>query len=174
MITLYIGKSAAGKDTILKQRVAYGAYPIVSYTTRPKREKEVDGVDYHFVSHDEFQYLIETDGLTEYRTYDTLVDGRKDTWYYGTPVLDAAKDYVGVVTVDGAMSFIDYYGADNVNVIYVFASNKTREKRARLRGSFDITEWNRRKEADDIDFSEGRLIALEQKLGKPVAMLDNE
>lgn len=50
MITLYIGKSAVGKDTLLKKQIEDGVSPIISFTTRPMREGEVNGVDYNFVS----------------------------------------------------------------------------------------------------------------------------
>ena len=56
LIALF-GPSGAGKDTILNYIVE--KYPeqfnkIVSYTTRAKRENEIDGVDYYFINSIEF------------------------------------------------------------------------------------------------------------------------
>ncbi len=174
MITLYIGRSGAGKDYLMRQQVALGKTPIVSFTTRPIREGEVDGKDYYFVSRDEFQLLIKKDALTEYRTYETSVGGVKDTWYYGTPLLMMTRDYVGVVTPEGAKTFIDRYGKDNVEIIYVIASPEVRKHRAIARGSFDKTEWERRLVADQRDFAPDRINDLEELLGKPLITIYNE
>ena len=48
-----MGKSASGKDTIFKRLVqdeALNLKTVVSYTTRPMREGEQEGVEYYFVS----------------------------------------------------------------------------------------------------------------------------
>lgn len=73
------GPSGAGKGTLvarLLQQVP-DAWVSVSVTTRKPREGEVDGVHYYFVSPEEFQHLIDTNGLLEYATY----GGNQ----YGTP-----------------------------------------------------------------------------------------
>lgn len=174
MITLYIGKSAAGKDAYYKRQVAMGVEPIISYTTRPMRDGEVQDVDYHFVSVEKFKELIETDMLSEYRKYDTKVNNVPDTWYYGTPKLDASKDYVGVVTVEGAEKFINIFGAEALEIIYVEADDEVRRKRAEHRDSkFDETEWNRRLAADAKDFSPDKLINLAAALQKPITVMYN-
>lgn len=50
------GKSGVGKDTIQKELLKYidNSQGIVSNTTRPKRDYEKDGVDYHFLSVEDF------------------------------------------------------------------------------------------------------------------------
>ena len=61
MVLMLTGVSAAGKSTIqkiLKDRM--GWMPIISYTTRPPRPGEVDGVDYRFVTEREFELLHPT------------------------------------------------------------------------------------------------------------------
>ena len=83
MITILIGKSATGKDTILRElRDEYGYEPIISTTSRPMRENEKDHVDYVFVSSEIFRYMIQIGCFIEYRSYNTLVNGKPDTWYY--------------------------------------------------------------------------------------------
>ena len=60
MITILIGKSATGKDTILRElRDEYGYEPIISITSRPMRENEKDHVDYIFVSSEIFKAMIQ-------------------------------------------------------------------------------------------------------------------
>lgn len=70
--------SGAGKTTVLK-RIMRDLPKIrfsVSYTTRPPRPGEKEGVDYHFVSRDEFQQMIQTGAFAEWME----VHGN----YYGT------------------------------------------------------------------------------------------
>jgi guanylate kinase len=62
------GPSGVGKDVTLKrmQELGYPFYFVVTANTRPKREGEVDGVDYFFVSKSEFARMIEDDELLEH------------------------------------------------------------------------------------------------------------
>lgn len=157
MVIILVGKSASGKDTIAKQLVSlYGYEPIVSLTSRPMRDSEVDGREYNFVSKKEFEMLIKNDRLIEYRSYNTLVNNVADTWYYGLlkAEFDVKKNYVVVLDIDGAKSFIDYVGKKNCMVFYIHSSDELRKCRAKTRGSFDETEWNRRLEDDEKVFND--------------------
>lgn len=73
------GPSGAGKGTIMKRLIERvpDAWLSVSATTRNPREGEVDGVHYFFLALDQFDELIENDGLLEWAN----VHGNK----YGTP-----------------------------------------------------------------------------------------
>ena len=69
---MVIGPSAVGKDTMinrLKRKYPNVIYKLPSYTTRPKREGEIHGVDYYFVTKEEFFQLRdggELFGIQEY------------------------------------------------------------------------------------------------------------
>lgn len=157
MIYILLGKSAAGKDTLLRLMQQTGKYkPIVSTTSRPIRKNETPDVDYHFVSRQEFLNMIDNHKLIEYRKYDTLVGGNPDTWYYGTSrdAIDTKgkEDYVAVLDPSGAKAFKEKLGEDACTTVYLTASKEIRTERARKRGSFDETEWNRRLEDDEIRF----------------------
>lgn len=156
MITILIGKSASGKDAILgnlKRNFCFT--PLISTTSRPMRENEVDGVDYKFVSTQTFKYMIEIGCFIEYRSYNTLVNGKPDIWYYGMQTFDLEPDinHVTILDVDGAREFIKHFGRDNVRVIYIHADDDVRKSRAEKRGSFDETEWIRRLNDDAVKFS---------------------
>lgn len=62
------GPSGVGKDVTLKrmQELGYPFYFVVTANTRPRREGEVDGADYFFVSKGEFAKMIEQDELLEH------------------------------------------------------------------------------------------------------------
>ena len=168
MYLILCGKSGSGKDTILKRLCKRGFTPIVSLTSRPIREGETNGVEYNFVSRELFESLIRDDKLIEYRTYNTQVGWEPDTWYYGLEktAVDLENDYVVILDINGAKSFMDYYGQDNCMCIYIDVLDGIRTGRAKQRGSFDETEWNRRMEADAKDFAmEKRIGVVDKSIG---------
>lgn len=102
ILIVFSGPSGVGKSTLLghffsKERdVSYS----VSATTRPPRKGEVDGVNYHFISHEEFTRMIENGEMLEH----TFYNGN----YYGTPrafvekELAAGRDVILEIEVNGA------------------------------------------------------------------------
>ena len=103
MLVVYSGPSGVGKGTILGPFLNDhpNAVLSVSVTTRQPRPGEIDGVHYSFITKDEFQHLIDTDGLLEYAQY----SGN----YYGTPkaavdkMRAQGKDVFLEIEVQGAM-----------------------------------------------------------------------
>jgi guanylate kinase len=103
LLIVLSGPSGVGKGTVRKELFSQPdtnyEYSI-SMTTRKPREGEVDGVDYFFRSHEDFENLIEEGRLLEYATY----VGN----YYGTPLdyvnetLDAGRDVFLEIEVQGA------------------------------------------------------------------------
>ena len=65
------GPSGVGKKTIIKEYIKNhpNAVRCTSITTRPQRPDEVDGVDYYFVSHKEFDQLVRSNQMLEYGYY---------------------------------------------------------------------------------------------------------
>lgn len=154
MIVLLIGKSASGKDAILKRLVSDGTMQkIITYTTRPKREGEVNGIDYNFVSEQTFFDMVQQGKFFETRNYNTIdISGNGTVWYYGSELMNSKTrvPYISIVDVQGARDYIATYGKENVFVVYIDASDDTRYKRAIQRGSFNQAEWERRMK-DDTD-----------------------
>ena len=68
LLVVVSGPSGVGKDSLLKRifRLDPGLIYSVSYTTRQPRAAEVDGVDYHFVSDDEFDRMIDAGEMLEW------------------------------------------------------------------------------------------------------------
>lgn len=160
-VMILIGKSASGKDTIQAELVNnYGYSPIVSTTSRPIRDGEIDGVNYHYVSKDVFKERIRDGKFIEFRSYDTLVNGKPDTWYYGVEKMNLTGKNVAVLDIDGAKSLIEYYGKNHCDVVYIEALDEVRKERAIKRGSFDEIEWNRRAIADEKDFNAERVFSI--------------
>ena len=161
-VIILTGKSCSGKDGVRRELEGRGFENIVSWSSRPIRENEVDGVDYHFVNRSQFEKMIMTEQMIEYRTYNTLLNNNPDTWYYGLKKekLDFNNKYVVILDLDGVENFIKYYGKENCYVVYMCCPKKERKRRAIARGSYDKTEWKRRTKADEKDFKSKRLDKL--------------
>lgn len=177
-IIVLFGESGAGKDTIqtrMSSLFPKVLNPIISCTTRPKRDYEVDGIDYHFLSEHEIKEMISNGDMLEYAIF--------NNWYYGTGLisLDPNKINIGVFNLQGLESLIN---RDDVELfpVYVHACGKTRLLRNLKReNSPDCREICRRYLADEKEFYSAYDIAwgkdndfTEKFLGIPVTRLENE
>lgn len=150
-ILALFGKSASGKDSIQKWIVSN--YPrltnkIVSCTTRPPRSGEQDGVDYFFLSDEEFAKKVLDGSMLEATSF--------REWFYGTALdqLDPDKINVGVFNLTGVECILDDPRLDVVPV-WIYASDKTRLRRSLDReDNPDCKEICRRFLADEKDFEE--------------------
>ncbi len=102
LLIVVSGPSGCGKGTILAEILKDEKFFYsISATTRNARPGEIDGVNYHFLKKDEFEELIEKNGMLEYASY---CDN-----YYGTPrkpvedMLNEGKHVILEIEVQGAM-----------------------------------------------------------------------
>ncbi len=102
LLIILSGSSGVGKDAVLA-RMKKSGYPleyIITLTTRPRRPNEKDNVDYHFVSVERFQEMIENNELLEWANV-------YSNWY-GVPkeptkqALDKGHDVIVKVDTQGA------------------------------------------------------------------------
>ena len=155
-ILILCGKAASGKDTIKRYIVealelsGIEFNNVVNTTTRPPREGEVDGVNYHFCSAEEMTKKILNDEMAEAVLF--------NDWVYGTEnkALSEDKLNVGIFNLEGIEAlrqnpnhniFAVYLDVeDSVRLIrYLNRENMTKEK---------INEMFRRYKADEIDFAD--------------------
>lgn len=195
-IFVIMGKTSSGKDTVFKylldnpilnQGVREELKTVVSYTTRPMRPGETDGVEYFFVPEERLRELREQGKVLEERCYQTV----HGPWYYFT-VLDGQidlenHDYLMINTLVGFEKLRAYYncyadgmvdeehsdcpdGAEwekterTVIPVYIDADPKERLLRYINRESKqakpNYSEVCRRFLADEEDFSEEKLEQL--------------
>ena len=159
-----MGKSATGKDTIYQKLLHENRLQlqrIIPYTTRPIREGEVDGREYHFCSEDDVKRLEEEGKIVELRAYDTVYG----IWKYFT-VNDSSisldkENYLLIGTLEAYVKIRDYFGAEKVVPIYVEVEDGDRLLRAISREKEQevpkYEEMCRRFLADARDFSEEKL-----------------
>ena len=138
MIVL-VGESASGKSSIEKYLVDnYGYNKIISYTTRQPRDGEVDGVDYHFITVEQFKALKEQGFFAETAIY--------NQWYYGTAKEDYACDRVAVLTPHGLRQISKLKDIDIVS-FYISVPRRDRLIKLLQRGD-NIDEACRRSLSD--------------------------
>ena len=159
-----MGKSSTGKDTIFKdvsEREELGLRNLVMYTTRPIREKETDGVEYHFVTEDEADELQRQGKIIELRAYHTV----HGIWKYFTVDDEHTDlehyDYIAIGTLESYVKLKEYYGDGKVIPIYIEVDDGNRLERALKRErkpqNRKFEEMCRRFLADAEDFSEENL-----------------
>lgn len=158
-----MGKSASGKDTVYKRLLK--EFPemgtIVLYTTRPIRDGETAGVEYHFVSEKEFLMWKNKNKVIEFRTYETMCG----PWTYFTAddgQFNLEKqDCLMIGTLESYEKMKLYFGEKNIVPLYLYIDDGIRLERALFREkqqkSPQYAEMCRRFLADEEDFKEENL-----------------
>ena len=164
-----MGKSASGKDTIFKkltQDENLDLKRVVSYTTRPMREGEQEGVEYHFVTAQRLEELQKEGKVIECRDYSTV----HGIWSYftvddGQVNFSLNQDSIIIGTLESYQKIRTYFGKANVIPLYIHVEDGLRLERAlereRQQEEPGYAEMCRRFLADAQDFSEEKMAACE-------------
>ena len=123
VILAICGKSAVGKDTLAKFLTKYFltkglfAHNMISVTTRPPRQGEVNGVDYYFKNEEEFSQMLLNNELIESTNF--------RGWYYGIPYSEVKKGYIniGVFNIEGLQSLQKHYNL-KYKIIPIYLAEK--------------------------------------------------
>ena len=157
-----MGKSASGKDTIYKKikEQMPELKTIVIYTTRPIREGEKEGIEYHFVDDDKLQEFQNAGKVIELREYNTV----HGIWKYFTVndgQFDAEDNYIAIGTLESYKGMREHLGQEKLVPIYIEVEDGIRLQRALLREQQQsepkYKELCRRFLADCDDFSEEKI-----------------
>ena len=127
------GPAGSGKGTVNAHLLATGDFVYsISATTRAPRPGETDGVNYYFVTREEFEKRIHNGGMLEYTEY----CGN----YYGTPkkealeVIESGKNLILEIEVEGAMNIKRVF-PEAVLIMLLPPSFAKQEERLRGRGT---------------------------------------
>jgi len=139
MIVL-VGASGSGKSSVAKELEKRGYSRVVTYTTRPMRDGEKDGVDYHFLSDEDFDAI--EDSFAEHSTY--------RGWKYGCYISDKDinnKDSVVILTPKGMRRLLYPLYPKGIFTVYLDVDRGSRLIKMIQRGD-DIEEAYRRSLSD--------------------------
>ena len=159
-----VGKSSTGKDTIYREVLGQPDLelnPLVMYTTRPIREGETDGKEYHFADEEILKNLEREGRVIEKRAYHTI----HGIWTYFTVDNEHVdlneKDYLAIGTLESYAQIRNYYGEERVVPIYIEVEDGLRLERALEREKRQpvpkYEELCRRFLADQEDYAEAKL-----------------
>ena len=122
LIAIY-GPSGCGKDTIKrailkKDKVLFNN--IIGATTRPKREKEINGKDYYFMSNEEFAENILNCNMMEAASF--------NGWFYGTlrTSLIFNKINIGIFNMEALQTLLEDYEELNILPVWISVNDKER------------------------------------------------
>ena len=165
------GPSGVGKGTLIKmlqekyKELDKKLYLSVSCTTRKPRDYEVDGVNYYFISEEQFDKYIEEEAFVEY--------ARTFTYHYGTlkseieRSIDAGLDMLLELNVVGAENIKKIYPDDCVTIFIDPPSID--ELKARLIGRKSETPETLARRLAEIDFERTKINGYDHLLINDVA-----
>lgn len=153
---IILGKSGTGKSALCNEVEKNSDFhKAVTYTTREMRAGEQDGKDYHFVSPETFQQMIQENQLMEYVCFhDVITSKGKQDLFYGS----AKKDYLDpnqmiILNPEGLRNVLTNTADDSqLCSILLTAPEDLLRKRLANRGDNPL-EVDRRLHADALDFA---------------------
>lgn len=152
------GKTATGKTTVAKALQKLGLERVITYTTRPARKGEINGIDYHFVTQEKFIALQKKEFFAE-TTCHSIKDGM--IWYYGTPINELfnqvnrvlVSNPEGIKQIKTLCLKEKELVAKRIFICQIKSSNDVIRIRLKERGD-EYEEIKRRMKADKRDFAD--------------------
>ncbi|MBI2196638.1 hypothetical protein HYU45_03420 [Candidatus Daviesbacteria bacterium] len=143
MLIILTGKTASGKDTVISKLLSLlpGFKKVVTTTSRPPRDGEQSGVDYFFISREDFKQKIERGNFIEYVEYGGNFYGTEKT-----QLMDANQDLIWKIDPSRAGKIRELIDS-RVLVIYLTVDDSVVLERLRKRG-FSQEDINKRMSED--------------------------
>ena len=157
-IIVLLGASATGKDTVAKHiSEKYNIPMAISYTTRPMRSNETQGVEYYFISDDEMHEKFKNGEVIEHTSY--YIQSEDVSYTYANVVEEFEKgDYVlTILNPHGLYQFNKSQYKDNLVSIMLNCDDRVRLVRSLNREeNVNVNEVLDRFRRDELDFIERR------------------
>lgn len=150
-IIFLVGETGSGKDTIAKELEYF--HKVISYTTRPKRNTDVEGITHYFVTDEKMDEL-----LKKYKKEDIIAYTNKGgARYFATRDELKEGNNIYIINPDG-IEWFKKYGPKDIKYLtfYIHLGLRERMERCRDRSDFKEKFYNRVME-ESGDFSEFRL-----------------
>ena len=157
MLVILSGVSGAGKDTIKKELIKRieNVISLPSFTSRKPRDGEVEGVQYHFITREQFEEKIKNN---EFYEYDLHHDN-----YYGTSrkllneKIQSGKIIVKDIEVNGTENLLKLL-KDETKIVTIFLKVEKEELRRRLENRGDnLTEAEMQLRLGRLEYEESKM-----------------
>ena len=131
MLVILSGVSGAGKDTIRKELMKRlnNTTSLPSYTSRNPREDEEEGVQYHFITKEEFEKKIKKNEVYEYNLHNNNNYGTSKVLL--NDKISSGKIIIKDIEVNGTENLINLL-KDDVKIVTIFLKVEKEELRRRL------------------------------------------
>lgn len=163
VLVVISGASGAGKDAVMKALLE--KYPnmqkLVTTNSRPKRNDEVEGFDYHFISREEFEKLISEEAFFEWVEYRGQLRGGQKK--HVQEALNSGKDVIWRIDVKGVKnirqkvkelypnSVFILLVVKDINILKQRMEKRASETQTDLEWSIDMAHWEQ-KQFHDFDY----------------------
>ena len=147
---IIVGQGASGKNYLANKYKERGFKLAISYTSRPKRSNETDGIDYFFISKEEFIKRIFDNFWYEYTEFEVEVNGIKEVWYYGKSHNEFMNSDIIIMDTKGIKQ-LKPEDRENSLIIFVNAPEHIRRKRLEKRQDADTVEGRLQRDREDFD-----------------------
>lgn len=131
-----VGEIGSGEynlvDMMIEER-GINKSPVVSYTNRPQRDDEDDGIKHHFVSRDYIDLILNREYIASY----TEIGDKR--YSYCTLIKDVEKSDIYIISPDGLNYMKDKWG-NSLDIITVYIDCPLEERRKRLKDISDSDE----------------------------------
>ena len=150
MILAIVSKTNGAKDTVAKYIFQnYGIPMVVSYTTRPMRGYETDGIQHYFVDDERMEKILKTEDIIAYtKNEETGIQ------YFATVQALTNEDIVYIINPDGIRWFKEN-GTNKIEMksIYIYSKEEDILRRGRERGD-DVEVLEKRLSSERAEFDE--------------------
>lgn len=156
VLLILSGPSGVGKDTVMLKLLE--KYPkmekLITTNSRPKRDEERDGFDYHFVTREEFEKLIAEDAFFEWVEYRGHYRGGQKK--HVEEALASGRDVIWRIDVRGVMNIKEkvkesfphsafvLLAVDDLEVLKKRMEERASETKEDFEWSMDIAVWEQR------------------------------
>lgn len=176
LLIVISGPSGVGKDSVLEEMKSRGLpfHFVITATTRPPRPDETDGVDYFFLSQDEFARMIDEGELLEYAVV------YQD--YKGIPKSQVRK---ALASGQNVIMRIDVQGAETVrnlaeDALLIFLTpqneeeliNRLKKRNTETHESLKLRIATTRQEYNKIDLFDYIVVNKDEQLSATVDMIE--
>lgn len=141
-----VGKSGSGKDHLLRGLIKKELRYQPKITTRPKRKLERQGIEYNFLSNENFNQMLESKEIKVYQNF--IING--NDWYYSISNQNFEDNQLFIMTPH-EISTLSKEDRKKCFVVYLDIDESVRRSRITRRND-DNDSVNRRIEADEVDF----------------------